>query len=125
MNPVILKADLTLELAVGKFPAVLVGANYLNNPKALALYFVSDDGLGEPLAKASIYLEKISDCLPPDEFICKTYSENVGMDEWLLAAGIASETGDGVFIARAHCPILKLAPELFTILSEGRNVQAH
>ena len=120
MNPVILKSGLTLSLAVGNFPAVLLGSAYIAQPSSLAIMLISDDGIGEPLATASVYVEAITPLLEPDEFVCKNYSENIGMDNWLTDEGLATDTEKRCVVGRTCCPILRLSPELFAILSEAR-----
>lgn len=124
MTPVLLAKGLTLDLAVGEYPAMLMAAKYLNNG-ALALFFVSDDGLGEPLCKASLNIEPVSDKLPFNQFVCKSYSENEGLEEYLLDSGIAEDTGQYCTAGHTGGWILQLNAELSAILQESLNAQAH
>lgn len=114
----LLKKGLTLELAVGSFPAALYATKYLNSG-ALALMFISDDGIYEPLAKASLNIEGVSENLAYNEFVCKDYSENEGMFEYFVDSGLAEETGRGAIFGHASGPILRLNAELSAILKES------
>lgn len=124
MNPVILAKGLTLKLVHGIWPAILVAGKYQSN-NALALYFVSDDDLNEPLCKSSLNQETISGLLPFNQFLCKDYSENEGMVKFLTESGIAIPTGGACQVGYEVCEILQLNDKLSAILKEAINVQTH
>ena len=108
--PIVLSEGLTLQLGGFDYPVVLLASQYQMGD-ALALYFISED-LGEPVAKASIFVDELSNSLDPSEFVCKNYSENQGMAQWLIASGIAIDTGRAVRTGRAISPILRLSNDL-------------
>lgn len=96
-------------------PAILYATKFVNSG-GLALMLVSNDGINEPLAKISLNIQGVSETLPFDEFVCKSYSENEGMEEWLVEAGIATETGKYASFGHADGAILKLAPQYSALL---------
>ena len=53
-----------------------------------------DESDGEPYATVSIYVRGV--CLGEDQFVFKTYSENEGLLESMLKAGVVEETGVSV-----------------------------
>lgn len=55
--------------------------------------------------------------LPADQFVCKNYSENKGVVEWLELEGIAKKTRDSIVLGYAVCPIMQLLLPLEDIRS--------
>lgn len=108
--PIVLGEGLTLSLGGFDYPVVLLASQYQMGD-ALALYFISED-LGEPVAKASVFVDELSNALDPGEFVCKNYSENQGMAQWLIDSGIAIDTGRAVRTGKTISPILRLNNEL-------------
>lgn len=58
---------------------------------------------GEYIAKATVNV--IEDNTSPDEVIIKDYSENEGMYESLLKAGIITEAHRFVYTGNVKCPV--------------------
>lgn len=100
-----------------KTPAILYATKFVNSG-GLALMLISDDSINEPLAKISLNIEGVTEKLPFNQFVCKSYSENDGMEEWLVESGIASYTGKIVVFNRCCESILELNEELSNILKE-------
>lgn len=62
---------------------------------------------GEPFATLSVNIEGVQ--LGPNEFVAKTYSENIGLNEQLIAAGYFRDTGRTVVVGFAGFqPILEV-----------------
>ena len=59
----------------------------------------------EPLAVLSIPVDGVS--LGKDEFVAKTYSENEGLLEQFVEAGLFSDTGRTSRVEHVTCPIYK------------------
>lgn len=117
---ILLKKGIMLDIAYARrTPAILYATHYLNSG-ALALVLTSDDDLGEPLAKISVNIENVSAQLPFNEFVCKSYAENEGMEEWLLSSGLAEDTGKTAIFGLEIGLILRLNEELSTTLANAR-----
>jgi len=69
-------------------PCVVQKHQYVEGGQALLLVHAIE---GDPVAKATVYVEGVK--LAPDEAIIKDYSENEGMLEVLVGAGIVEPTG--------------------------------
>lgn len=85
----------------------VVTTKYQNNG-SLAVLLMTCGGDGEPpelYARASVNtdIEPESGC-----FWCKNYSENTGIDEWLISNRIAQATGRFMLVGDAIVPELKL-----------------
>jgi hypothetical protein len=70
----------------------------------IAIQIVTE--MGTPWFMATINLPEIP--LLPDEVIIKNYSENEGILDELLKAGIVEETGVFVQVGYNTCPICKI-----------------
>jgi len=70
----------------------------------LAVQLEEEDG--QPFATASINVKELD--LAGGEFVCKDYSENEGMLNFLLSNGIAEDTGRKVNTGYVNSSILKL-----------------
>jgi hypothetical protein len=80
---------------------------YSNN-NALRLVVVSEDPMhdNEPMCTASVNIHGVQ--LEADEVIIKNYSENEGVQEALLDAGIIVLTGKRVATGFVECDICKI-----------------
>ena len=78
----------------------VVKHHYVNNRVALELIDAND---GEPVAMASINIPEIA--LASDEIIIKDYSENEGMLDCLLKAGVVELSGRYVQHGFCQSPI--------------------
>ena len=72
-----------------------------------AIYLV-DAVDGEPVATATVNVEGVSENLPPSEVLIKDYSENEGMMDALVAAGLACDTGRRVPTGYVTVPVARL-----------------
>ena len=81
-------------------------SNYLDNDR-VAIELMLEDG--EPWAVATVNMPEIP--LAEDEVIIKTYSENEGVLECLLAANVVSKPLRYVPAGYTQVPIVKLHPE--------------
>jgi hypothetical protein len=80
---------------------------YVNNRLALMLYNDEDGPI------ADITKNVPQQPLMPGEIIVKAYSENVGMDTWLIENNIATYTGKSVSSGYVTMPIMMLTLEFF------------
>ena len=110
----LLAEGLEFESAYCTSPAILYAAQYVAG--GLALQLVSDDGIGEPLATLSVWVEGVSDSLAFNEFVVKSYSENEGVDDWLMEANLAQPTGRYVFFGDVGGAIFRLNEALSATL---------
>lgn len=116
-----LETDLTLSLASGfTAPATLIATRYSAN-NAIALLLVSNDGIGEPLTTITTNSPGFSEKLPAGQFLCKSYSENDGMDKWLEDNNIAKATGDYVQLGFVCLPIMELNPKYLPLIAQSLN----
>ena len=83
----------------------VVRLNYGNGRVALQLIVVDD---GEQMATATTNLPEVP--LAADEVIIKTYSENAGLLEALVAGGIVTPTGRTAQAGFHAVPICRLLP---------------
>lgn len=81
---------------------VLEKLHYEN--EGLALRFTSK---GVPYMTVSVWVD-ITPMLPPNQFVCKNYSENDDIDNWLSQNGIAKFTGEVTECGFVTCPIMEL-----------------
>ena len=72
-----------------------------------AIYLV-DAVDGEPVATATVNVEGVSETLPPSEALIKDYSENEGMMEALIRAGLVQDTGRRVPTGYVTVPVARL-----------------
>jgi hypothetical protein len=84
----------------------VVKRNYSNGRTALQLV---ESETGEPIATATVNIPEIS--LEPNEIIIKDYSENEGIFEALVKAGIVISTGKMVENGFVKCPICIYIPQ--------------
>lgn len=101
---------ITLKLSVGEWPAVLHVQRYSNNRIAIECLDPND---GEPIAVATVNLP--DEHLGENEVFIKDYSENEGMLNSLMEAGIVSAPIDMVQSGFVQIPKCKL---LWNILDE-------
>lgn len=85
------------------FECVVKKAQYGNGRTALRLIDVED---GSPVAVATVNLPDVE--LEADEVLIKTYSENAGMLETLIDAGVIEDTGKNVQSGYVVLPVCKL-----------------
>ncbi len=85
----------------GRPVTVSVHADQYHHGGGLAVQLYED---GEPYATVSVNIEGLR--LKEDEFVAKTYSENEGLLEGLLAAGVVEEVG----FSPTFGPICRLLP---------------
>lgn len=111
MNRILAKTTLSSKY-IQNAPALIIADTY--ELGGMALTAVSDDGLGEPLAMLSTWVVGVTQNLPLGWFVCKSYSENEGIEEWLINSGLCEYVHDappipfGFVFAR----VLKLSPAL-------------
>ena len=74
---------------------------------ATAIYLV-DTADGEPVATATVNVEGVSEKLPASEVLIKDYSENEGMMDALIAAGLVRDTGRRVPTGYVTVPVARL-----------------
>lgn len=68
---------------------------------------------GEPIATISVWVEGVTPNLPQGWFVCKSYSENEGVEAWLLESGLCVWVCDtNVPVGFATCHVLKLSKKL-------------
>ena len=89
-----------------------------------ALIVVDDESLPEYTASVNM-IETIPEPLPYDEVWLKTWSENEGVPEALVAAGVVELTGD--FAQAGHSTVVKarLTDEAKTALDFDKRVADH
>jgi hypothetical protein len=100
---------ITIEtLYLEKQKVYIKAAEYQSN-SASAL--VAETEGGEPLLKLSVNVEGISNFLDKDCFVCKSYGENEGLADALLASGFCVETNRVVELGYSlYCPIMRVKP---------------
>ncbi|MDN5697737.1 MAG: hypothetical protein L0G70_07150 [Rubrobacter sp.] len=76
-----------------------------SNTTALLLVDAADDSL---VITASINVAGVSESLPEDQLVLKTYSEGEGLLEALGEAGVVEDTGERVASGFVECPIVRL-----------------
>ncbi len=86
-------------------PCTVLRGQYANGSIALRLVVATT---GEPLATATLCLPGVE--LAEDEVIIKTYSENEGLLDALVAAGIVTPTGRTTATGFHNAPICRLLP---------------
>lgn len=70
---------------------------------------------GTPFAIVTVNIPDVE--LEQDEIMVKNYSENSGMDDWMIENGLAIDTGKLVSIGYVTgIPIMKLTEKCLTIL---------
>lgn len=97
----------------GSYNVKILPKIYMNG--RLALLMVDDPG-GEPVTTITINTPETH--LEPGEIAVKNYTENEGMEDFLLANKLATDTGrfaNGHYI---NAPIMKIAPKLDAMLRE-------
>lgn len=73
----------------------------------IALLLVDVDGA--PYAKASVQLHGVAGVtVESDEMIVKSYSENAGMLEALVSAGLVEDTGKRIVSTHVTFPIVRI-----------------
>ena len=80
-------------------------ARYQNNNTAL----VAADEDGVPFITVSVNVSP----LPPDRAAIKNYSENEGVFEALIAAGLVTDTGETIRSGFVTCPVARFNPDDF------------
>lgn len=92
-------------------PVAIIADGYTAG--GLAIRLVSDDALAEPIATISVWVEGVTPNLPQGWFVCKSYSENEGVEEWLLETGLCVWVCDvDVPVGFEICHVLKLNKDL-------------
>ena len=89
----------------------VVKHQYNNGRTALELIIAENDETrelykGEPMATATVNMPSFN--LESDEVVIKNYSENEGMLETLIVAGIVTPTGKSISNGFVSCPVCKL-----------------
>lgn len=74
----------------------------------IALELVDDEG---PVARATVNMPEVK--LAPDEILIKDYSENEGMLDALVNAGVVTDTGRREACGYVSVAVGKLTPEFF------------
>lgn len=83
-----------------------VFSEYASNKRtAITLVDAAD---GEPIAKATVNIAEID--VNDDEVVIKDYSENEGMLDALVSAGVIGKPVRWVNSGHAICPVCKLLP---------------
>jgi hypothetical protein len=90
-------------------------ARYANDRIAIQLVDHED---GEPIATASVNLPEYD--LPADHVIIKDWSENEGMYETLIEAGLITETDLEVPSGFVLAPVGKFTPEALTEINKAK-----
>lgn len=85
--------------------------NYSNGRLAITIH---DADTFEPLAKVTVNAPE--EVIEKDEIIVKNYSENEGMDEWLLEENLVEKDFRNVSVGFALCPVFKLTDKFRSIL---------
>ncbi len=70
--------------------------------------FLIDARDGEPVATATVNVEGVSETLPESEVLIKDYSENEGMLDALVEAGLVEDTGRRVRTGYVTVPVARL-----------------
>ncbi len=70
--------------------------------------FLVDARDGEPVATATVNVEGVSETLPESEVIIKDYSENEGMLDALVEAGLVEDMGRRVRTGYVTVPVARL-----------------
>lgn len=85
---------------------------YVHGGTAITLY--AEDGT--PYAVASVYVEGVTEFLPLNEVVIKNYSENEGIQESLISAGVIKSTGKIISISNyVSCEICEIMLDIFKI----------
>lgn len=90
------------------FECDVIKASYHDNNTALLLVDSSDEDYGSPVLTASVNITGVSECLPEDQVVIKTYSENAGVLKALIEAGVVRDTGEAVATGYATCPVAEI-----------------
>lgn len=121
-TPLPLAKSVTLELRYGKYLANIFAMSYSNGALAVV---INDSRSGEPVATASINIEGVSEHLPFDTFVCKSYSENSGMVDALIDLGLVElVAAPKIQFGFTSGDLVKLAPTYSKIILETLNAQA-
>lgn len=72
-----------------------------------AIYLV-DTADGDPVATATVNVEGVSENLPASQVLIKDYSENEGMLDALIRAGLVEDTGRRVPTGYVTVPVARL-----------------
>lgn len=86
-------------------PCTVLRGQYANGGIALRLVVTAT---GEPMATATLHLPGVA--LAADEVIVKTYNENTGLLDALVAGGIVTPTGRTAATGFHSAPICRLLP---------------
>lgn len=89
----------------GGYLCNVVKGQYANRATAIQLADAIDDS---PVTTASVNIPGISENLPENEMVLKSYSENEGMLEALVDAGIVEDTGRRVHSRYVEMPVVRL-----------------
>lgn len=101
-----------------ELPVRLLAARYTEGDR-IALMLVSNDGIGEPVATCTCNIPDAP--LEPAEVIIKDWSENEGMEDWLIASGIAYPTGKVVHSGFVQAPIVRLKSSIIEQIVAAAN----
>jgi len=96
---------------------------YGDGNTAVELLFHDDEcnGMLTPYAKLSV---NVGGVFPNNMFVAKTYSENEGLLDGFIAAGLFTEV-DEVGVGFSVCPVLEISPELFEEVAMALEVFPH
>ena len=73
---------------------------------SLGLLEKGEEGVIEPWCDVTVVLPDSLNC-KPDEAYVKNWSENEGLDTWLIKNGVASSTGKYAMTGYVRAPLLK------------------
>lgn len=97
---------LAVEVEFAGIPSKIVRTSYAHGgATAVLLVDAADES---PVITASINVAGVSESLPEDHLVLKTYSEGEGLLEALEAAAIVQDTGKRVQTGFVTAPIVRL-----------------
>lgn len=97
-----------MKIKFQQWDCILEMGGYSNNGR-IALELI-DERDGEFVATATVNIPEAN--LPWDELLIKDYSENEGMLDCLVNAGLVTRTGKSVQTGFVTCPIAKITDKL-------------
>lgn len=85
-------------------------SRYAHDPGALAIYLMTEEG--EPMSTATVNCDETAALARQDKVAIKTWSENEGLLELLVAANIIVDTGARIRIGHGTGAVCTVTPQL-------------
>lgn len=92
----------------GPYECVAYETRYPSGAGGSKAIYLVDAHDGEPVATATVNVEGVSERLPASEVLIKDYSENAGMLDALVGAGLVEDTGRRVPTGYVTVPVARL-----------------